>query len=106
MPRRARASICLIARADLAQAIDALKEAEVWIVGLDQAAAELEPGSRHLKGALGLVVGSEGEGTPSVGPFQVRHRFEASHARRDRVAQCRGGGFGGVIFSVSGEKIR
>lgn len=52
----------LIGRANLAQAIDALKEAEVWIVGLDQAAAELEPGSRHLKGALGLVVGSEGEG--------------------------------------------
>ena len=52
----------LIGRANLAQAIEALKEAEVWIVGLDQAAVELEPGSRHLKGALGLVVGSEGEG--------------------------------------------
>jgi 23S rRNA (guanosine2251-2'-O)-methyltransferase len=52
----------LIGRANLAQAIDALKEAEVWIVGLDQAGVEIEPGSRHLKGALGLVVGSEGEG--------------------------------------------
>ena len=52
----------LIGRANLAQAIDALKEAEVWVVGLDQAGAELEAGSRHLKGALGLVVGSEGEG--------------------------------------------
>src|SRR5215216_7410263 len=52
----------LIGRANLAQAIEALKEAEVWIVGLDQAGAELEAGSRHLKGALGLVVGSEGEG--------------------------------------------
>jgi 23S rRNA (guanosine2251-2'-O)-methyltransferase len=52
----------LIARSNLAQAIDALKEADVWIVGLDQAGAEIEPGSRHLRGALGLVVGSEGEG--------------------------------------------
>jgi 23S rRNA (guanosine2251-2'-O)-methyltransferase len=52
----------LIGRANLAQAIEALKEAEVWIVGLDQAGTELEVGSRHLKGALGLVVGSEGEG--------------------------------------------
>jgi len=52
----------LIARSNLAQVIDALKEANAWIVGLDQAGAELEPGSRHLKGALGLVVGSEGEG--------------------------------------------
>jgi 23S rRNA (guanosine2251-2'-O)-methyltransferase len=34
----------------------------VWVVGLDQAGAEIEAGSRHLKGALGLVVGSEGEG--------------------------------------------
>ncbi|HEY3477191.1 MAG TPA: 23S rRNA (guanosine(2251)-2'-O)-methyltransferase RlmB [Anaerolineales bacterium] len=52
----------LIARANLAQAIEALKEAEVWTVGLDQAGTEIEPGSRHLRGALGLVVGSEGEG--------------------------------------------
>ena len=52
----------LIGRANLAQAIDALKEAEVWIVGLDQAGTELEASSRHLRGALGLVVGSEGEG--------------------------------------------
>ncbi len=52
----------LIARANLAQVIEALKEAELWIVGMDQDGAELEAGSRHLKGALGLVVGSEGEG--------------------------------------------
>ena len=52
----------LIARANLAQAIDALKDAEVWVVGLDQEGEELKPDSRHLKGALGLVVGSEGQG--------------------------------------------
>jgi 23S rRNA (guanosine2251-2'-O)-methyltransferase len=52
----------LIARSNLAQAIEVLKEAEVWVVGLDQAGAEVEAGSRHLRGALGLVVGSEGEG--------------------------------------------
>ena len=52
----------LIARSNLAQTIDALKEAEIWIVGLDQAGAELDANSRHLRGALGLVVGSEGEG--------------------------------------------
>ncbi|HSK88634.1 MAG TPA: 23S rRNA (guanosine(2251)-2'-O)-methyltransferase RlmB [Anaerolineales bacterium] len=52
----------LIARSNLGQAIEALKEADVWVVGLDQAGAEVEPNSRHLRGALGLVVGSEGEG--------------------------------------------
>lgn len=54
----------LIAQANLSQTIDALKDNDVWIVGLDQAGADAqwEAGSRHLKGALGLVVGSEGEG--------------------------------------------
>jgi 23S rRNA (guanosine2251-2'-O)-methyltransferase len=52
----------LIAQANLSQTIDALKGEDIWIVGLDQAGAEIETGSRHLKGALGLVVGSEGEG--------------------------------------------
>ena len=52
----------LIAQSNLSQAIDALKENDVWVVGLDQAGAEVEAGSRHLRGAVGLVVGSEGEG--------------------------------------------
>jgi 23S rRNA (guanosine2251-2'-O)-methyltransferase len=52
----------LIAQANLSQTIDALKENDVWVVGLDQAGAEIQLGSRHLKGALALVVGSEGEG--------------------------------------------
>lgn len=52
----------LIAQANLSQTIDALKDNDIWIVGLDQAGAEVEAGSRHLKGALGLVVGSEGDG--------------------------------------------
>ena len=52
----------LIAQSNLSQAIDALKENDVWIVGLDEGGTALEPGSRHLRGAVGLVVGSEGEG--------------------------------------------
>jgi len=52
----------LIARSNLSQAMDTLRDENVWLVGLDQAGAEVEPNSRHLKGSLGLVVGSEGEG--------------------------------------------
>jgi 23S rRNA (guanosine2251-2'-O)-methyltransferase len=52
----------LIAQSNLSQAIDALKTNDVWVVGLDQAGEKVDAGSRHLKGALGLVVGSEGEG--------------------------------------------
>jgi 23S rRNA (guanosine2251-2'-O)-methyltransferase len=53
----------LIAQSNLSQAVDALKESEVWIVGLDQKGQPLHENSKHhLQGAIGLVVGSEGEG--------------------------------------------
>ena len=53
----------LIARSNLAQAIDALKDENVWVVGLDQNGEMIgEKTQRHLTGAVGLVVGSEGEG--------------------------------------------
>ena len=52
----------LVAQANLAQAIAALKEADVWSVGLD-AGPDAQPASRvNLKGGLALVVGSEGSG--------------------------------------------
>lgn len=53
----------LIAQSNLSQAIDALKEENVWVVGLDQNGEIIgEKTQRHLKGAVALVVGSEGEG--------------------------------------------
>lgn len=53
----------LIARMNLAQAIDALKEENVWVVGLDQDGETVGAKSqRHLIGSTALVVGSEGEG--------------------------------------------
>lgn len=52
----------LIAKSNLSQAMETLRDADIWLVGLDQAGVEVEANSRHLKGALGLVVGSEGEG--------------------------------------------
>ena len=52
----------LIAQANLAQAIETLKEAGAWIVGLDEDARSQTPDKVRLDGALGVVVGSEGEG--------------------------------------------
>ena len=52
----------LIAQANLSQAIDDLKKADVWIVGLDHAPEALEPAKVRLSGATAVVVGSEGEG--------------------------------------------
>jgi 23S rRNA (guanosine2251-2'-O)-methyltransferase len=52
----------LIARSNLAQAIDALRAEDIWVVGLDQHGAPLASSQRHLVGSLALIVGSEGEG--------------------------------------------
>ena len=53
----------LVAQTNLAQAILQFKQAEAWVVGLDE---EGEPigtaGDPRLQGALVVVVGSEGEG--------------------------------------------
>ena len=52
-----------VAQSNLSQAIDALKDSNVWIVGLDQDGQPVDAGAdRHLGGSLALVVGSEGEG--------------------------------------------
>jgi 23S rRNA (guanosine2251-2'-O)-methyltransferase len=52
----------LIARANLAQAIGQLKDAEAWIVGLDESPGSKDPSEVPLERALAVVVGSEGEG--------------------------------------------
>ncbi len=52
----------LIARMNLSQAIDELRAAGVWTVGLDQAPEARLPSEVRWTGGLALVVGSEGEG--------------------------------------------
>jgi 23S rRNA (guanosine2251-2'-O)-methyltransferase len=52
----------LVAQANLAQAIAAIKECNIWVAGLE-AAPEAQPlFAADLSGPLALVVGSEGEG--------------------------------------------
>jgi 23S rRNA (guanosine2251-2'-O)-methyltransferase len=52
-----------IVRSNLAQAIDTLREEDIWVVGLGENGEMIgEETQRHLTGAVGLVVGSEGEG--------------------------------------------
>jgi 23S rRNA (guanosine2251-2'-O)-methyltransferase len=52
----------LIAQMNLSQAIDELREANVWTVGLDESPESKDPSEMRLDGGLALVVGSEGEG--------------------------------------------
>ncbi|MDI6769495.1 MAG: 23S rRNA (guanosine(2251)-2'-O)-methyltransferase RlmB [Anaerolineales bacterium] len=52
----------LIAQANLHQAIQALKDAGAWVVGLDEGPDSSGPSEVRLDGALAVVVGSEGEG--------------------------------------------
>ena len=52
----------LVTQVNLAQAIALLKEAGVWVVGLESGPRASLPGQVRLDGALALVVGSEGQG--------------------------------------------
>lgn len=52
----------LVAQANLRQAIDALKNAGAWVIGLEGGEQATDAERVRLDGALGLVVGSEGEG--------------------------------------------
>jgi 23S rRNA (guanosine2251-2'-O)-methyltransferase len=52
----------LVARSNLAQAIVELKEANVWVVGLDESPESKDLTEIQLDGSLAVVVGSEGEG--------------------------------------------
>ncbi len=53
----------LVAQANLSQAITRFKQADAWVVGLDEESETIRTdGDPRLQGALVVVVGSEGEG--------------------------------------------
>lgn len=52
----------LVAQANLAQSIAQLKEADIWVVGLDSGPEARPPNEVRLDGRLAMVVGSEGQG--------------------------------------------
>ncbi len=52
----------LIAQTNLAQAIDKLKRAGLWVIGLEADSQAQSPGELNLDGPVGLVIGSEGKG--------------------------------------------
>lgn len=52
----------LIAQANLAQSIAQLKQADIWVVGLDGGPDARPPTDVRLNGRLAMVVGSEGQG--------------------------------------------
>ena len=52
----------LIAQANLAQSIEALKTAGVWVIGLESSSLGVEANRLRLDGPLALVVGSEAVG--------------------------------------------
>lgn len=52
----------IIAQANLAQTITSLKEADIWVIGLEGSPDAQLPTQLRLDGALALVVGSEGQG--------------------------------------------
>ncbi len=56
----------LVTQVNLAQAIDTLKENDVWIIGLDGGECSQLPTEINLSGPAALVVGNEGQGMRSL----------------------------------------
>jgi 23S rRNA (guanosine2251-2'-O)-methyltransferase len=56
----------LIAQTNLAQSINTLKEADIWIIGLDGSSSAQPLQQVRLDGPLALVVGNEGQGMRSL----------------------------------------
>jgi len=52
----------LVVQSNLVQAMQAIKDANGWVIGLEGSSDALPAEQLRLDGALGLVVGSEGEG--------------------------------------------
>ena len=74
----------LIAQANLSQAIDELRQANTWVVGLDEKGEPLHPGQEsRLQGGLALVVGSEGEGIRPLVRSKCDYLLRLPHAGQD-----------------------
>jgi 23S rRNA (guanosine2251-2'-O)-methyltransferase len=56
----------LVAQSNLSQAIATLKDAGIWVVGLDHSQEAQSADQIKLTGPLAIVVGSEGEGIRSL----------------------------------------
>jgi 23S rRNA (guanosine2251-2'-O)-methyltransferase len=56
----------LVASANLAQSLEELKKAGLWVIGLEGSPQAQPPEKLRLGGAAALVVGSEGEGMRSL----------------------------------------
>ena len=52
----------MVAQFNLAQAIDRLKDMDLWVYGLDEDTRSRTPDQLNLKGGIAIVVGNEGSG--------------------------------------------
>ena len=92
----------LIARSNLAQAIDTLKR----LKSLGRRAGSgrgngRRRDSRHLNGSRWVGRRLEGEGIRQLIRSKCDIVLKLPMRGQDRIAQCRGGGFGGVISGIS-----
>jgi 23S rRNA (guanosine2251-2'-O)-methyltransferase len=54
--------LLLIAQQNISRAMDRLKEADGWMVGLEDSPEAESPQRTNLKGGIGIVIGNEGQG--------------------------------------------
>lgn len=95
----------LIARGNLAQAIDELKEAGVWVVGLEGDAEAGSIEAAPLDGPLALVVGSEGQGMRQL--IRKKCDYLAALPMRGQVASLNASVAGSIaIYLALGRRTK
>ncbi len=95
----------LIAQANLAQAIDELKNAGLWVVGLEGGADARPIEAAPLDGALALVVGSEGQGMRQL--VRKKCDYLASLPMRGQVASLNAAVAGSIaIYLALGRRAK
>ena len=94
----------LVVQVNLAQAIASLKEAGVWVIGLESEAEALPPEQVRLDGPLALVVGSEAEGMRSL----VRNSCDLllRLPMRGRVASLNAAVAGSIVLYLAWQSRR
>jgi 23S rRNA (guanosine2251-2'-O)-methyltransferase len=90
----------LVAQGNLVQAVQAIQRQGGWVYGLEAGAQAVALHKVRLDGALGLVVGNEGEGMRKLVRQACDQLVQLPMRGAHRLAECGGRRLGGTVCGV------
>ena len=91
----------LVAQMNLAQAIRELKEAGVWVIGLEGSPSAERVDRVRLDGAIALVVGSEGQGMRLLVRDSCDVLMRLPMRGQVESLECRGSWLGRALYGLA-----